>query len=64
MVDVVLGNRGEVIVCGRTIPGKWHRTQMGAGYFEDEGVLSTDTMSLDALRAKLLEMYGTQKETD
>lgn len=62
MDDVVLGDRGVVVVCGRVIPGKWHPTQIGAGYFEDEGVLSTDTMSLDALRAKLLEVYAHKLE--
>lgn len=57
---VVLEPDGVVRVDGKFIPGRWHEDESGGVYFEDEGVLSTDTMSRDALRKKLGEMYSRQ----
>lgn len=57
---VVLEPSGIVKVDGEVIPGRWHEDELGGVYFEDEGVLSTDTMSKDALRKKLGEMYSRQ----
>lgn len=53
---VVLMGDGSVQINGELIPGKWSRAQFGAGYFED-GVISTDTMSLARLKMKLEEIY-------
>ena len=60
--DVDLRVGGVVAVQGNVVPGQWYHVQLGAAYFEDPGVLSTDVMSKGALRSKLLEMYGTLKE--
>ncbi|WP_413219875.1 hypothetical protein [Tritonibacter mobilis] len=59
-MSVVLEPGGVVKVDGVPIPGRWHHAQLGAAYFEDPGVLSTDIMSKDALRAKLAEMYSAE----
>lgn len=61
MADVKLHDDGSVEVDDVKIIGQWHLSQIGAGHFEDSCVLSTDTMSLDALRAKLGEMYSHSK---
>jgi len=55
---VLLEPSGVVRVDGEVIPGRWHEDHPGGVYFEDENVLSTDTMSKDALREKLGEMYS------
>lgn len=59
-MSVVLETGGVVKVDGVHIPGRWHHVQLGAAYFEDPGVLSTDIMSKDALRARLAEMYSAE----
>ena len=64
MADVVLEDGGRVLVQGKPVPGTWHHVQLGAAYFEDPGVLSTDAMSKDALRSKLFEMYAGDKESE
>lgn len=62
MSYVILHSNGAVTVNGKFIPGRWCQDGFGAGYFEDEGVLSTDTHSFAVLKRKLLEIYGYNQE--